>query len=156
MDADDEVCEAAIDLFLGIAELKEVGSEKTMKVICVTLDSLGQNDVLPTEADFLVNDDWQFYGCDGNKFVKFSSDGVNAIEDKGGTDYLFIDMEGGSAWQTSDAPDEEQLIDVEMEMLIVVKFEDEKFFAVDEDGDWVKVGKVEMGNASCGDYHIFM
>jgi hypothetical protein len=127
-----------------------------MKVVCVTLNSLGQNDVLPTEADFLVNDDWRFYGCDGTQFVQFDSEGAHAVEDKGGSDYLFIDMEGESAWQTSGAPTEEQLIDVEMKMIVVLRFEDGKFLALDEDGDWVKVGKVQMGNASCGEYHIFM
>jgi len=125
--------------------------------LCVNFDLVGQSPESPTDADFLVNDGWLFFGIhpDDGEFYQLRENGAVPLHRTKGEGYLYVNQETGEAWQSASMPNDDEKEEIELDMLLVFKFENGRYYQLDEEGDWVKVGKAEMGNASCGDFHIF-
>ena len=123
-----------------------------MYLFQISCDTFGQSEIAPTEEDFrrMMSDPW--YKCfkyENNRFFKITKDKEEVlISDSPGC--LFIGEDGNA---TVESVTEEAVEDVEVGVLQIIKF-DKKFYRMDEEGDWVKVPKMDIGDCSFGQYHI--
>jgi hypothetical protein len=122
-------------------------------------DPVGQSDVAPTKTDFVVNENCRFFEFDEERkeYREISEEAITPLpQDDSGCDYLYVDTVSRDAWQSSIKPDDDDLLDaIADHVLYVFKCEGGKFFAMDDEGDWNKVIRLEIGDCSHGEYHIF-
>jgi hypothetical protein len=130
-----------------------------MMYLILARDEAYQMEEKPTETDFLINDAWRFFEHIDGHFAEICEYVTSMVpiapEEQSSLRYVLYSNEGTVRQRSGVSLSDNELELLALGMLIIVKYENDRFWQLGSIDNWLPLHTVTYGDCSSGKYHLY-